>query len=540
LRIGIHFKNGRVVSSLATAALLLNLFPVYATVVSPASADADNSPAPQAGASSPRSVTTIPRWSLPFDGSLTKMTPAAQAPLPGTSKSNNDKAKLDNATAGGGATAPVPSAVTLTPPPTSAKAEFSAAVQNPTDPPVRESSSAIKSQAPSSTAPVTDNILQAASSANASPQTSSAGAHKDYQVLNLAPQNSQEKAVDAGGPKPLITGEVTKWEGPIDVDRIVNSLVDKSFEISPEGQKLDKDIRRLSSPSQKVICVTKDSLNKSFGYQGFDPSARAGKLILDENYKLKDKAWAEYERQKYVDKIHAQVVASMMQIAEGLGMSGGTRTDEVTGAAKESLEALVGQEEALRTINGLKVWLAHVQVPESAFSQPPWDTIERNKKLEEILKISLKQDPVVTEVTKKVEHYANPGKLKSGTARVVETALNGLALLGPGFAIPIGAEVAEGAFEQSTGGSEQHKLERELLLDKRIQSRLKVLSQEAALALDNYRFALVTKNPPLLIFSEEILGNMAGKNNLTKIVASRTDTSGVPPIVPEIKESRNN
>jgi hypothetical protein len=241
-----------------------------------------------------------------------------------------------------------------------------------------------------------------------------------------------------------------------------------------------------------------------------------------------------------VDKIHLQVVSSMMQMSEAFGMADGARATQVLAAAQESLEALVGKVEASQTVQGLKTWLNHVPASEASLSQTPWNTIERNKKLEEVLKAALKQDAVVTEVTKKVARYAHPGKLKSGTARVTETAFNAVSILAPGFAIPLGAEVLNNTFQQATGGTEQAKLEKELLLDKRIQSRLKVLSQEAALALDNYRFALVTKNPPLLTFSEEVLGNMTGKSNLTKIVSAQTNTAEVPAIVPEIKESKRN
>mgnify|MGYP000246415110 FL=1 len=77
------------------------------------------------------------------------------------------------------------------------------------------------------------------------------------------------------------------------------------------------------------------------------------------------------------------------------------------------------------------------------------------------------------------------------------------------------------------------------MLDKRIQSRLKVLGQEASLALDNYRYAIVTKNPPLLAFSQEVIENLTGKPDSIGLISSSSiptqDYDSTNTIVPEIK-----
>jgi hypothetical protein len=332
----------------------------------------------------------------------------------------------------------------------------------------------------------------------------------------------------------IIQAHVSAWDGPIDVNQIINYLVDKNFETSLTAQQLDKQVEHFNKIPAKTVAVAKDSLERNLNYQGFDPSMRVGRLILDKKYNVRNNAWAEYERQKYVDQIHLAVVTGMMQIAEGLGMSDPKRREQTVALGQDALKSVVGPEEAEKSVKGLKTWLNAIKMPESSFAQTPWSTIDRNKKLEEVVKAAIKDDPVVHEVTSKLEHYANPGKVKAASAHVIETTLNGIALLGPGFAIPLGAAAIETGLRQSTGGTEENKLEREILFDKRIQSRLKVVSQEAALALDNYRFALVTKNPPLLAFSQEILGNMAGKSNTTKIVSAQP-TIGVSDMVPALR-----
>jgi hypothetical protein len=524
LNIGSSLTENRAAKALIIAAILLRITGASAAIggQSPTITDDANAKTPPAGR-----VSANPHWSLPFDGRLKGLPdPASEHHGSSITVLHLDDTEL-------------PSAVTLTPPP-SGQADTSAK-------PVQEVETKTTVSKPESgivgdtkvTTPTTANIPPAAVTNASSPasQKPQATPVNEDQVVKLKPPIG-DQSLKPESTKKIITGEVSTWDGPIKVDRIIESLVDKTFANSPEGEKLDKQLKHLSSPSQKAISVTKDSMNDAVGYQGFDPSARAGKLILDDGYKVRNRAWAEYERQKYVDKIHLQVVSGMMQIAEALGIPDTERASQVMAAGQDSLNSLVGKDEAARTVQGLRTWLSHVPPAESSFSQVPWNTIERNKKLESVLKEALKQDQVVGEVTKKIERYAHPGKLKAGTSRVVETTLNAISILGPGFAIPLGAEVMDTAYKQSSGGSEENKLERELLLDKRVQSRLKVLSQEASMALDNYRFALVTKNPPLLVFSEEVLGNMTGKSNLPKLVSAQTSTSTSPPIVPDIKESK--
>jgi hypothetical protein len=521
LKIGNLTAGRRIACFALLNAFLLQISGASAAVVAQAaSAEASDSPPGKTQAARPVSA----HWSLPFDGRLSGDAPEEHHTRSVTVLHLDQPAARETDSQAG--QPELPSAVTLTPPPVAQAAKS----------PVERQSNATTSG--------TGTSVQTAKQTTSkdSERQSPAAAGQDNQLVKLRPpiggQLNPSSPETSPASKKIITGEVSTWQGPINVDRIINSLVDKNFTTSSEARKLDKQLKHLSSPTQKAISVTKDSFNDALGYQGFDPSARAGKLILDDNYKVRDRAWAEYERQKYVDKIHLQVVSGMMQIAEALGMTDTARAAQVLATGQDSLDSLVGKDEAGRTVQGLKTWLNHVTPANSSFSQTPWNTIERNKKLEAVLKEALKQDPLVAEITQKVERYAHPGKLKAGSSRVVETTLNAISILGPGFAIPVGAEVLDTAFKQSTGGSEEHKLERELLLDKRIQSRLKVLSQEAALALDNYRFALVTKNPTLLVFSEEIIGNMTGRSNLPKIVSADPSALASPQIAPEIKESQ--
>jgi hypothetical protein len=360
-----------------------------------------------------------------------------------------------------------------------------------------------------------------------------------YQVVKVtddkgAPSATTSQVFHGTLPSKVLNGNVTEWEGPVTLDRMVSHLVDTTYDKSPEGKKLDKQVKHYSGKSAKAVAVTKDAFEHTFQYQGFDPSIRAGKLILDDKYKVRNIAWAEYERQKFVDDIHSQVVTSMMQLAEGIGMNPAAGAP-VIASAKGALEALVGEEETQRTITGLTLWLNHTKVPDTAYGQTPWNTMERNKKLEDIVKTALVRDPVVKEVTARVGKYAHPNPAMNASVKVLDTGLSGIAYFAPGLAIPLVAESLEAGLKESTGGSEENKLERELLLDRRIQSRFKTLNHEASMAVDNYRYALVTRNPQLLVFSQQVITDMAGKDQLAQLIP----TSASPITVPEAKDSKS-
>lgn len=341
-------------------------------------------------------------------------------------------------------------------------------------------------------------------------------------------------------PKVIQLG-VSVWNNA-NISKIVEQLVDMHVTQSPEAQALDKKVEHFRSPTARTVAGVKDALNQSFIYQGTDPSQRMGKLVLDDKAQIRDHTTAEFERQKYVDKIHSQVVSSLAQIAMGLGTADQTRRNTIIESGRKSLSDLVGEDEAISAVHNLTAWLNGLKVSDSVFNQRAWDTIERDSKLESVIRAALEKDPVVAEIRHRINRYANPGKVKSATSKVVDMTLNTSAWLAPGFAIPIAAEAALDGYMMATGGTEESKIEKELVYDKRIQSRLRVLNSEASLALDNYRFAQVTHNLPLLTFSEAVITDMANESVAKKVFQTENlaiNRSPVKNVVPGIVESQD-
>jgi hypothetical protein len=258
-------------------------------------------------------------------------------------------------------------------------------------------------------------------------------------------------------------------------------------------------------------------------FRGFGPSSEAGDVILGEKMKLKSRASAELARQKNIDELHLKVVSNMMQIAMGLGDSDRVRGQSTAESGLKALADIVGPNEAEKTMQMLGAWSKELNIPESVYAQGTWDVAGKQKKLSAILSDSLESDPVVHEITKRLHKYNHRSGFARASGHVVETTL-GAAALTPNFVGPA-AKAALVAFVMATGGPEQCKLLKELYLDKRFESRWKVLNEEAHLAVENYQVAILTRNPVLLACSESVVTQMstsetAGKAFGTSVMAA--------------------
>ncbi len=302
------------------------------------------------------------------------------------------------------------------------------------------------------------------------------------------------------------------------VGKRIDELLDVALARDARQMVLDQAVSHFRTTGQKVIAETKDAVDYMIPYRGFGPSSEAGDIILDEKVKLKSRASAEYARQKHIDETHVKVVASMMQVAMGLGMSDQGRGFEISSSGMASLKEMVGEEEAQKTMQMLSAWSKELNIPESVYSQGPWDVQLKQEKLKGVMEEALDADPVVHEISKRLHKYNHRSKFARASAHVVETTL-GAASLTPTFVGPA-AKAALVAFIMATGGPEQCKLLKELYLDKRFESRWKVLNEEAHMALENYQVAALTRNPVLLACSEALLSEMTDPEKAVEVLGA--------------------
>jgi hypothetical protein len=325
----------------------------------------------------------------------------------------------------------------------------------------------------------------------------------------------KERTDEAAAGIGKLKGKVIVEEGNDKVGQRIAELLDAALKQDPQSKVLDKAVAHYRGIPARMMEQAKDATNFSVPYQGFGPSSEAGDVILDEKLKLKSRASAEYARQKHIDEMHVKVVESVMQIAMGLGMSDAARAKQTTATGLKSLQDLVGTGEAEKTQQMLVAWAKAVAVPESIYKQGVWDISQRNNKFKKVMESALDRDPVVQEIQTRLHKYNHRSKFARVSAHVVETAL-GVAGMAPDF-VGAGAKAALSTFIMATGGPEQSKVLKELYLDKRFESRWKVLTEETHLALDNYHVAILTHNSILMACSESLVKEMGGTGTVGNV-----------------------
>ena len=306
-----------------------------------------------------------------------------------------------------------------------------------------------------------------------------------------------------GGKAPAPSGETP---GTRKIQDLTAGLVAVHCATNPECLKIERQFTTYRNKLIRTTIATEDALNHSFGFKGCDPSQKAANIVIDEKAQIHDYVTAEYERQKVTDATHQQVISCLAQISMGLGSPQGK---DAFDSGYRDLNKLVGAAEADEAVKALIHLYRTEGRSSAAFAQPTWDTLEREEKLQTLLRVATENDPIIKELRARLDRYAHPGAVKSATSKTMGITLSTAALLSPGLAIPLIAEGALDSFFMATGGTEESKLEKELVYNKRIDNRLRLLTGEATLAVDNYRFAQVTHNVPLLIFSQKLMDELS-------------------------------
>lgn len=319
-------------------------------------------------------------------------------------------------------------------------------------------------------------------------------------------------------PQKELAGSISTADPYAHVGSQMDKLLETALQRDEKTKAIDMAVAHYRKKTQIVIAETKDAVDYMIPYRGFGPSSEAGDIILGEKLKVKSRASAEYVRQKSIDETHLKVTTCMFQVSMGLGMTDTDRGDEIVRAGMKSLKELVGDEEAEATMKMLSQFKENLDVPESTYQQKMWDVAQKQSRQNQVFQASIEEDPVVKEIKKRIHKYNRKSRFSMVTSQILQTGL-GVAALTPSFIGP-GAKVALLSYVMATGGPESCKLLKELYLDKRFESRCKVISEEAHMAIDNYQIAVMTRNPVLLACSESILGQMIGEMGVKEIMGT--------------------
>ncbi len=339
------------------------------------------------------------------------------------------------------------------------------------------------------------------------------------EAVDESKQPSSATAADTGSGKAApLSGGVAKFDPDSPFAATVESLVDAACARDPKMEELDKEVKHFRRKAIQATANTKDVVNSAVPYRGFAQSSEAADVILNEEIEIKNKASAEYARQRLADRYHPLVTAKVLQVAMGLGCADKDRADSAIKSGLDGLRRLVGDDAANGAFERLKSWSQDMIVPEKVFQQPSWDAQVWQEKTRTATKIAIESDPVMQEVMKRVYKYNHRSRLARWSAGTVESALSLMSWLSPGFLIPAAFEVMNGAFVMANGGPEDAKLLKELYFDKRIESRWRAVNEEAQIALGQYQAALYMRNPVLLVSAESVLSHLVGNEKIGSVL----------------------
>jgi hypothetical protein len=339
----------------------------------------------------------------------------------------------------------------------------------------------------------------------------------------------EASSVDAGtAPK--------TYQGAVELDESANAnpLKSPAEQIDAVVSKTIADRPKYHLAShRRMLGKARDMAQYCTSYKGFESSSEAADVILAEKVTLKSKAALEYVKQKDFDSLHADVTACVLQIAMGIGTEDAERRSQLVNDGVQTLKGLVGDEQATNCLHCVTASLDKAK-SEAKFDGRSWDVLEMQRKSAQILKHEIEGDDVVKEIVAHLHKYNRHSNLSRVSAKVINLTLS-VAELTPNFISPA-AQVAEIIYIALTGGPEEAKLLKEVYLDRRLEERVRRVSQEANLALTNYNLAKVTKNPVLLNCSESIVRAMVGEESTTALLheAKVEDAKFAAPVDPGV------
>jgi hypothetical protein len=314
-----------------------------------------------------------------------------------------------------------------------------------------------------------------------------------------------------------LKGIISIYDGP-SPDQLVGGLVTSALEHDKTNQDLQKRDKNMNGSFQKSLRMMKAGARYMTSYSGFEFSSEGADVITEEKLKLKSNSATAYVKQKRLDELHTKVFSNVLQLAQGLGVSEPQEREQIISSGLRSLSDLVGPEDAKAAFESLQSWAKQIKVPEAVFAQHPWSVLNLQEKTEDVLRSSAQADPVMRQVRMALHKYNRHSTAMRVTAKALNMSMSA-AMMTPTIISPI-AQMIEFVWQQSTGGTEDQKLLKEIYLDKRMVSRWKRLNQESGQAINAYNNALITKNPVLLGFSESCISALGGEETGAKIIGT--------------------
>lgn len=327
--------------------------------------------------------------------------------------------------------------------------------------------------------------------------------------------NFDLQKTDEHGTK-YLEGYASKASVKSEFGKLACDILNRSLDANEVFDELTKEISKkhpFRASTGKLLDVVSEvvSLNAS------GSSKDGAKIILDQTIDWKEKDALIYEKQKIIDDLHPKIVCALLQVASGLGNpSQNPSTKKITENGLKELNGYCNIDLS-RSINGsMRGWANEIENDSDRIGTTD-ELINLQKNITLFTEAAVHDDPVLQKISKELEHYAYPNRLKDKANNTLQTVLDTTAYMMPTASIAAAVVAVKGILIVSTGGAEDSKLLHLMFLSKRIASRTSALKEEINLAIHSRQVGLQTGNMLLFKCSNAILANLTSLQTVNYI-----------------------
>ncbi|HEY9792623.1 MAG TPA: hypothetical protein V6D22_19640 [Candidatus Obscuribacterales bacterium] len=323
-------------------------------------------------------------------------------------------------------------------------------------------------------------------------------------------------AAAAGSPRLHGSIALTKpasSQPPSDFMTVVRRLQNQALSHNAKYRSYVGQLHKESTSKERAKARASDMANYAMLFKGVSPSTEGGEAILKAKLPAKNVAAAAFGKQQMEDQVQRQVVSQMLEMAMGMGNENGAGSQQLNHADRmlrqtAGAAAATASAQFLRSISNTKA------VDATGLSQ--WSAQSTQANVATAVKIAAGRDAVIAAIKQEVHHYNRHKKGALGAQRVTRTALSAASLT-PSIVGPVAQVLLFGEI-LGTGGTEQDKLLKELYIDKRLESRIGLLTDLSHMAIYYHHVGVSTHNKVLEASSRSLLTSLVGPTEAAALI----------------------
>jgi hypothetical protein len=287
---------------------------------------------------------------------------------------------------------------------------------------------------------------------------------------------------------------------------VVRRLQNQALSHNATYRNYISQLHKESSSKARAKARASDMANYAMLFKGVSPSTEGGEAILKGKLPPRSLAAAACGKQQMEDQVQRQLASQIMEMAMGMGSANNSSANQQVSHADRMLRNTAGAAAANESAQFLR-GLATTAVADAGVPCQ-WSAQSTEANVSTAVKIAATRDPVIAALRHEVHHYNRHKKGALGAQRVTRTALSAASLT-PSIVGPVAQVFLFGEI-LGTGGTEQDKLLKELYIDKRLESRVGLLTDLSHMAIYYHHVGVSTHNKVLQASSKSLLTSLVG------------------------------